>query len=236
MTALEFVHAVAGGLGPLELTLEPGLHVVLGASNPDLACLIELSTGMRAPRRGRVQIDGIDVHASPVLRKRIASVLAHEELPPGRDVRTALARALSLRGVQASADALLEEVGASALAARDPRRLDARERRLAAFALALALNDAPLLALADPLGLAPDVPHDFVIERCRAHAERAIVLVATPSLADAVRLGGSCLLLERGRLTTVQNGAPTVAPGLVVRSAAARRLAALLAAEPAVQS
>src|SRR5690606_4811775 len=169
--------------------------------------------------------------------KRIAAVLADEELLPGRSVREALAHALALRGIPGSADAMLEEAGASALAPRDPTRLDGRERRLVAFALALALRDAPLLALADPLGLAPSVAHDVVLEHCRARAEHAVVLVTTPSLADAVRLGGDCRFLERGRLAPAANGTAAIAPqGLVVRSEAARRLASLLAEDSSVHS
>lgn len=235
MTELHLDHAFAHGLGPLDTRFSIGLSVVLGASADDLASLCELLAGVRPARRGRVLLDGDDLGSRPSARRRVLSLLRDEELFARNTVQEALAEASALRGSHASVEDWLSEAGVADLAQRAPANLSPGERRAASLALALG-DRADLVALYEPLLLVPRVPERFVLERCRSRAERALVVVLTTSLDHALRLGGSVLWLERGRL----RGPTEAAPGVLhwftarVKAATAQPLADALAQDPDV--
>jgi ABC-type thiamine transport system ATPase subunit len=238
MSELVLEAAYARGLGPLNARFSRGLQLVLARAPADLAALAELLAGVLPARRGRVTLEGEDVGRTPARRREIAALLLDEELIAARDVRTALATVCSLRGISESVEALLAALGASQLSPRDPRTLDARERRLLALSLALGQTSSRVVVLADPLSLASEVGERFLIDACHRLSETAIVIVLTASLTDALQIGGRVWWLERGRLQPLGHGErPSVhQPGLVVRSQTARQLARELETDPAVLS
>jgi ABC-type thiamine transport system ATPase subunit len=230
--------AFAGGLGPLVARFTPGLHVVLGASTRDLGTLAELLGGLTTARRGRVLLDQRDIGRDPECRRRLAAVLADEELPAARDVLGALALSAELRQTALSPEGVLREAGLSALGSRDPKSLDATERREVALAFALGVPYPALVTLFDPLPLAARTGEDFLLGRCRERAKTSIVVVLSPSLSDAVKFGGKLWWLDRGRLEAAEKTAHPVIqpPVLLVRADSARRLSEELALDANVVS
>lgn len=231
MSELSLLQVTDDSLGPVTLRLEPGLSVLSGPPAP-LVRLVEIASGLRKPRRGRVVLRAL---AGTELRipERIATLLPDEELLAAVDVEHALAAVLSLRQLALDPRELLRAAGLNELGGRRPSRLDSLERRAVQLALALADKRAEALVLYDPLSVSPLVSRDFVLQNCLRHAREKPVFVVTPYLEDALMLGGNPLTFLRGTVFAGPNrGAPGVSAQ--VRSRQARRLAGLLASEPGV--
>jgi ABC-type taurine transport system ATPase subunit len=240
MSLLRFEGAGHGRLYGVHLELAAGLYVVLGTEHDGTPELVELATGMRGPRRGRVLVDGRAPFSSPEARRRIAGLLRGETPPSGETVARALSRIFAVRG-RDRAERLLDEYGVETWAARAITSLSARELRTIALLVALSHEHARLFALFEPFAIAPELDPNRVCNTLQARAEEgACVLVATASTADALRLGGSWLLLERGTLGGLavhgkppELGAPS-ARALSVRSPAASKLGQSLTDQPHV--
>lgn len=224
------------GLGPLTFDFGPGVHVVLGDWAPTLDRLVELLAGVRQPRSGHVIWEGRLLGKTPALRREVGALLGEEELLPARSVLSALQTALELHASSLNAATLLRNVGLAALADREPRALEPRERRAIALALALALEPVRILVLADPLAVAPLVSRELILQACHARAEQSVVVITTCRPQDALELGGRVVRLVGGQLHVEPYVMP---PGsaceLCVQASDTRRLAALLATTSAVQ-
>lgn len=238
MSELVFDHVWSDPLKDISLRVSGGLHVLLGDDVDGSGALVELCAGVRAPRRGRVALDTDSPSASPRCRRRIASLLPVEAPIAGAgDVRRWLADIARLRGV--SPEAVLE--ACSVAADRPVRSLAGAERRELACWLALASSDAALVVLHDPLSACSPGHRDRVQQRIAELGRAAIVLVTTPSIADARSLGGRCLRLDRGLLDTAPDspgvrGAWHGVAGacLTIEADAPRGLVAALSREPDV--
>ena len=86
-------------LAGISLEVSGGVSVVVGDEPDGTGELALLCAGVRAPRRGRITLDGRAPSASPACRRSIASLLPEETLPPGLDVRGWLATLEGLLGV-----------------------------------------------------------------------------------------------------------------------------------------
>jgi ABC-type taurine transport system ATPase subunit len=237
VTELRFEAAGAGALLRADARLEPGLWVTVSPSAPALASLVALAGGVQAPALGRVLFDGAPPATSPVVRQRIATLLAFEYLPPGGTVRNAVARVLAARGERRDVDAFLAKLGFLARAGSPINDLDAGERRSLALGLALFHEKARLLALFEPLAanqaLEPADIRGLLDERAAAGA---VVLVATASHDTAASLGGARLSIENGLLGPALPAlaAPRTPSVLYVKTPEAQRLVAAVATDPAV--
>lgn len=231
MNELTLQGVVDASFGPVSQQFGSGLHVLSG--HPiTLGRLVEIASGVRIPKRGRVSLRTPAGTELPV-PEGIASLLPDEELLVARDVEHALTAALALRQLPLLATVVLRDAGLAQLAHRHPSRLDPLERRAVHLALALADTNAGALALFDPLSVSPLISRDFVLQRCLEHAQEKPVFIATPYWGDALILGGIPLVLLRGavfRATERAGGGATIS----VRSRQARRVAGLLAVEPGV--
>lgn len=231
------VTASAAALGELryvDLELAPGRYVALSTDREALGDLTSLLTGERAPRRGRVLLDGAPPAQSPALRRQTAALLARETLPPASTTLAAVSLALSARGEAPSrAPEILESYGLASLAGSS--RLTWQETRSVALALALAHESAKLLALFEPL--TTTLARDWVLEKLDQHTERgAIVVCSTTNVSDALQLGGAFLNVELGQLRGVARTAPRLGAGpwqqVLVESPNAPALAQLLSGSP----
>jgi ABC-type taurine transport system ATPase subunit len=239
MSLLEFSGVWHGALRDATFRLDKGLHVALGTPADGARELVALPAGTGRPRRGRVTLNGAQPHSDPALRRRVGALLAEEQLFPARTLGASLSRTLELR--QQDERDVLGALGLDAWASRPLASLSERERRSAALALALATREPALIALYEPLGDVATLARPRVHDRLMALAKGdACVLVVTSSVRDAVALGGTLWLLDRGRLVrSAATALPTeIAPGapahFVVRVAEAKRLAARLSDESAV--
>jgi ABC-type thiamine transport system ATPase subunit len=240
---LYLANVFAPGLLGASLELDAGLHVVVGNREDGGAALVALVAGLLRPKRGTLLIDGGDPLRSPELRGRVGVLLAEEPPSSGRSVLAQVAEALSLRGDPAKAENVLSAAGLDALASRRPNALSSAERRALALALATSLAQPSALALHEPLANIAHCQRRKIIETLNALAARgAVVLCVTASPRDAAALGGSTVLLDRGRfvrrpgLPLAEELTPGAGLTLSLRTSDPRKLAAALSAEPAVSA
>jgi ABC-type thiamine transport system ATPase subunit len=240
MSELALESVADGPLLGANARFNAGTSVVVGSDASALATFVALLGGTRAPRRGRVLLDGTVLHASPALRRVTAAVLADEALPALDLVSDAVEAVLYSRADGRAARGFFDEVGLAAWATRRSRDLDASERRTLMLALALTHPRPRLLALYEPLAAGRALGADFVRQSvARAASAGAVVLSATQSLDDARSLGTVPWLLHHGVLTNVAD-APLGSPAgadhtFAVDTPDARRLTALLAHDPAIR-
>jgi ABC-type uncharacterized transport system ATPase subunit len=106
------------------------------------------------------------------------------------------------------------------------------------LALALTHPKPNLLALHEPLALAPLVPEELILEALHNAAEDGVIVLATAGrVEDAARLGGVLSGLERGIWqASAATRAPSLGATLRVQTADASRLAALLAEAADIQA
>jgi ABC-type taurine transport system ATPase subunit len=232
MSRMTFQAAVLDKLRGVDLELTPGRYVVLANDREPLRELVALAAGLLPPRRGRVLLDGVAPDATPALRAKLAALCAEESLPPARSALQSVAFALAARGSPAGdAARVLAEAGLSHWADTPVAALEAQPTRSIALALALAHEQAALLALHEPL--ATTLSRQYVLEALDRHSARgAIVLCATTSSADAMLLGGSWLCVELGRLRATEGASPRLGLGpwqqVLIEVSDAQSLAQLL--------
>ncbi len=227
MKALSFDSVGCAELVSVSAVFAPGTHVVLGNEHDGTHTLVSLAAGMARPGVGRVQMSGIAPFSNAQLRRSIAALCAVEALPPARTVGEALALALRARGDARSVMSVLGAATLTRFAARRCAELSAHETRAVALALALSHPKPSLLALHEPLSLAPLLPEELILDALHDAAENGVIVLATASrLEDATRIGGAASALERGIWL-----ASVAALGVTLRvqTPDARRLAALLA-------
>lgn len=219
-----------------DLELTPGRYVALSNEREPLSDLTTVLSGAEPPRNGRVLLDGASPAASPELRKKLASLLADETLPPTPTVRQSVAQVLAARGADPSrAASVLEGAELSRFVDVPTAALGARETRSVALALALAHESAELFSLHEPLAtlLSPAL----VLSRLDQHTARgALIVAATTSPADATLLGGAWLCIELGRVRATPGPTPRLGAGpwqqVLVESPDARTLVQLLHDSP----
>jgi len=232
---LTFERASAGTLNHCNLTLTPGLHVILGHEREGTRDIVELAAGACPPRSGVVRVQGRAPHRTPELRRRMVSLRHHEQLFPSKTVLEAVRIALAARGLAIAPEQTLERAHIARWADRPPASLDARECRSVAACIALNVESPLLAALHEPLAYLPGLSAALLSERIANWVEQgALVICTTSSPTSARALGGHVWLLDRGRLLPHTAGASAwpIVPGqqtvLLVRTPAARALAAAL--------
>jgi ABC-type thiamine transport system ATPase subunit len=237
MSHLRLERVWSGVLKDVSAELEAGVHVIIGADSDGSGQLIELCAGVRAPRRGAIEVDGVSPSGSPVCRRAIASLLPNEECAPGGRIEGWLSELGARLGF--APGPVLEDAGV------DPRRtlasLSAGERRRIACHIALSRESPRLVALYEPLpALGPD-GRSAALQRIGELGKTSVVIVTASSLADARELGGSTFRLDRGLLAPAPGGAwpGSAAPGLdvwlEVDADAPRALVSALAQHPDVR-
>jgi ABC-type taurine transport system ATPase subunit len=228
-------HVWSEPLKDVSLRASGGLTLLLGDVSDGTGALVELCAGVRAPRRGRVTLDAERPSASPRCRRRTASLLPAEPGAGAGDVRRWLAELARLREVSPQAVLDATQVAGD----RAMSSLSAAERRELACWVALEQRDASLVVLHDPLSACGGGQRQRALGRISELARAAIVLVTTPSLADARSLGVGCQRLDRGLLASAAEGERGLWQGvagasLTLEADAPRELVAALAREPDV--
>ena len=234
---LSFEQVAEGALFGAHARFEAGCWPVVGASVAPLATLVALAAGVQAPARGVVSLSGSVLFGAPHTRQAVGSLLAHEALPPERDVETAVSRILMARGDTVPARTHLRTLGLESWSQRAVSDLDLAECRSLALGLALAHEQARLLALYEPFAATHAIAPELVRERILERAERgAVVLIATTSYDVARSLGGVAYQLDAGILRPARIPlGPIAAPCLLsVHTPNPEQLIAAVSEDPAV--
>lgn len=195
----------------LDLEVRDGETVaVLGPNGAGKSTLLELVAGLLRADRGSAELDGVPLFDAerrwhlPPHRRRIALLTQQPSLFPHLSVLGNVrfgAHSGGLRGAAADADALalLDAVGAAALAGVSAAEVSGGEAQRIALARALAAR--PRLVLLDEPLSALDAAAAPAIRRMLrwALADRSAVLV-THDPVDAWTLADRVLVLEAGRV------------------------------------
>ncbi len=180
---------------------------VLGPNGAGKTTLVRQLMGLLRPDAGTITMFGQDVRDAPDLPARLAGYLgqadhALAELPVATAVgTTARMRGLSRAAARAARDAILDELGLTAVAHRPLSRLSGGQRRLACVATAL-VGDRPVLILDEPTtGLDPVARRAVwaALQRRRDATGTTVVLI-THNVLEAESVLDRVAVLEAGRV------------------------------------
>ncbi|HKV43270.1 MAG TPA: energy-coupling factor transporter ATPase [bacterium] len=210
----------ARALTEVSLSIDAGEFVgVIGATGSGKSTLVQHMNGLLRPTSGRVYLDGVDIHARDVDRRRVRrqigllfqypeqqlfdeTVAADVAFGPRNlglgeeEVGVRVRRALDLVGLPP------ERFGP-----RSPFELSGGEMRRAALAGVLAMDPRMLILDEPTAGLDPLGRREILGHIARLHRERGLAIVLITHSMDAVaRLCGRVFVLDRGAL--VASGTP----------------------------
>jgi glycerol transport system ATP-binding protein len=197
-------------LYPMDVSLKPGINVLLGATSAGKTTLMRLMAGLEQPTSGRVLVDGKDVTGTSVQRRNLAMVYQQFINYPSLSVFENIASPLRLArqpdsAIRQRVHMIAETLRLTPFLERRPAELSGGQQQRAALARALA-KDAELVLLDEPLvNLDYKLREDLRNELRNLFAGgHATVVYATTEPHEALQLGDETLVLGAGRL--VQHG------------------------------
>ena len=188
-------------LANLDLSLGPGLSLLLGRNGCGKSTLLKITAGVERPDRGKVEIDGHDLWTAEVAARRtLAYVPEQPDLTPYATVGEVLALVCRLRGEPRSAGAAaLERVGLSALSHRSVRELSMGQRRRAVLAAAFVGRPRHVL-LDEPLeAMDRGAREDILAWIDQLVAEGAVVVAVSHDLDPFAARAARALTVREGR-------------------------------------
>ncbi|MFP4530684.1 MAG: ABC transporter ATP-binding protein [Halodesulfurarchaeum sp.] len=185
-------------LGPVDLTVEPGVTAVLGPSGSGKSTLLSLIAGFESPDAGRVLVDGRRIDTRPPEARSVGMVFQNYALFPHLSVRENLAFGASGGAPVAETAALLE---IDHLLDRDPETLSGGEAQRVGLARAL-VSEPSVLLLDEPLSsLDAPIRRRLRLELRDVLADLHIpVVYVTHDQEEAAIVGDRLALLEDGDL------------------------------------
>lgn len=204
-------------LSDLNLTLEPGEHVLLvGRSGSGKSTLLRAIAGLQELRSGSIHLAGRSVAEAGKQRvapeaRGVGYLFQEGALWPHWNAQKALLQTLAWSGCprgerKSRAAELLSSVGLAGLESRRPGQLSGGESQRLALARALAVRPA-LLLLDEPLGPLDAELRDQLLDlldRLRREQNFACLHV-THDPGEAARIASRTLRMEGGRLTSEPN-------------------------------
>ncbi|MFC9791053.1 ABC transporter ATP-binding protein [Streptomyces sp. NPDC127584] len=180
---------------------------LLGPNGAGKSTLVRQLTGLMRPDSGSVRLLGHDLVRHPERASRLLAYLGQESTALD-ELTVALAaettgrlRGLGVREARAERDAVLEELGLTALASRPLKKLSGGQRRLACLATAL-VGERPVLVLDEPTTGMDPVARRAVwaaVDRRRAEHGTTVLLV-THNVIEAETVLDRVAVLDRGRV------------------------------------
>lgn len=199
----------------LNLTFAPGLNVLLGPTQAGKTSLLRLLAGLDRPTTGQVREDDQNVTNTPVQKRRVAFVYQQFINYPSLTVFENIASPLRVQGGLRSAEIKRRVRETAAMMRIDhlldrlPVALSGGQQQRTAIARAL-IKESDLLLLDEPLvNLDYKLREELRAEMQNIFARRnAIVVYSTTEPQEALMLGGTTTVLDKGRV--LQTG-PTLA-------------------------
>ena len=189
----------------VDVTFDPGLHLVLGSNGAGKTTLFRTLAGVLAPTAGQVLIDGRDPHHD-LRAKALIGVGAHRAaLAPRLSVMDNLsywARILGLapRVQYACVARVLDLLNLGPIATRRASGLSRGQAQRVSLARAL-LADPPVLLLDEPFaGVDPGVGMQLRDHLRQLAVDGCTVIVSTHELAEVSTLGDDVTVLQDGRV------------------------------------
>ncbi|WP_443056485.1 ABC transporter ATP-binding protein [Streptomyces sp. NBC_00667] len=180
---------------------------LLGPNGAGKSTLVRQLTGLMRPDAGTVTLLGHDLVRHPERASRLLAYLGQESTALD-ELTVALAaettgrlRGLGARAARTARDAVLEELGLTALAGRPLKKLSGGQRRLACFAAAL-IGERPVLVLDEPTTGMDPVARRAVwsaVDRRRA-SHGATVLLVTHNVIEAETVLDRVAVIDHGRV------------------------------------
>lgn len=204
----------ATALVDVSLTIESGEAVgIIGATGSGKSTLVQHFNGLLHPTSGRIYLDGVDIHARGVDRRRVRQQVGLLFQYPEQQLfeETVFAdvafgpRNLGLAddAVRARVREALELVGLSPeqFGPRSPFALSNGEMRRVAIAGVLAMQPRMFILDEPTAGLDPTTRQEMLNHVDRLHRDRGLTIVLITHSMDAVaRLCGRVIVLDRGRV------------------------------------
>ena len=180
---------------------------LLGPNGAGKTSTIETVEGYRRPDAGQVRVLGLDPMAD---RRRVVGrigvMLQRGGVYPAMPARRVVHLFSSYYPDPVDPDALVEQVGLSAVAATPWRRLSGGEQQRLALALALVGRPEVLLLDEPTAGVDPAGRHDIRAIVAGARSEGTCIVLTTHDLDEAERLADRVVIVAGGRL--VAEGTP----------------------------
>jgi ABC-2 type transport system ATP-binding protein len=207
----------------LDLTIGPGLTLVLGPNGNGKSTLLKIAAGVEKPDAGSVTVNGFDLWAREVeARRDLAYVPEQPDVTPYASVGTVLRLVCRLRSVpEERVGEALAEVGEEALGGRSIRELSNGQRRRVLLAAAR-IGSPRTLLLDEPLA-SVDRGTRARIREWITGASRGggLAMVVTHELEPFVEAATAAVALVRGRARSY----PTLPEDLAERRDLLERLA-----------
>ncbi|MFB6086147.1 MAG: ABC transporter ATP-binding protein [Halodesulfurarchaeum sp.] len=183
-------------LGPLSLTVEPGVTAVLGPSGSGKSTLLSLVAGFESPDSGRVCVDGRRIDTRPPEDRSVGMVFQNYALFPHLSVRENLEFGAGESGPIESTASLLE---IEHLLDRNPESLSGGEAQRVGLARAL-VSEPTVLLLDEPISsLDAPIRRRLRLDLRDVLADLGIpVVYVTHDQAEAAIVGDRLAILEDG--------------------------------------
>ncbi|MEP7117858.1 MAG: ABC transporter ATP-binding protein [Acidobacteriota bacterium] len=206
-TALGKRFAAVTAVDDVSLVVRPGEIVgLLGPNGAGKTTTLRMLAGILSPDRGRVVIDGLDVHVDPIAAKRRLGFLSgdtqlYQRLSP-REMLRYFAQLYELEPAQADRRiaTLIAELDIGSFADRPCGTLSSGQKQRANLARAF-LHEPQLLILDEPTNALDVVSGQFIVQAIRrARDAGRAVLLSTHIMGEAEYLCDRISLIHRGRI------------------------------------
>jgi glutamate/aspartate transport system ATP-binding protein len=184
--------------------------VVCGPSGSGKSTLIRCINGLETIQKGRITVDGVQVHDRstnlPSLRSRLGMLFQSFELYPHLTLlqNVTLAprhvRGLSRLEAESQALSLLRRVGLALHAHKYPGQLSGGQQQRGAIARSLAMNPAAMLFDEPTSALDPEMIQEVLDVMSELAADGMTMIIVTHEMGFARAVADRVLFMDQGRI------------------------------------
>ncbi|WP_200841243.1 ABC transporter ATP-binding protein [Geminicoccus flavidas] len=197
-------------LQPTSLRIEAGeFFAIIGPSGSGKSTLLGITAGFVAPSGGSINVDGVDVVATPPYHRNFGMVFQNYALFPHMTVAENIAFPLRMRGCRkpemaTKVQRVLEMVRLSGFGDRKPAQLSGGQQQRVALARA-AVYDPLLLLMDEPLGALDKNLREEMQEEIKRFQEAlgATVIYVTHDQHEAAYMADRIAIMRGGTLEQI---------------------------------